>query len=294
MSDRTNRATEEKLKYETSFETPIADTQPKCNSMAEEMVYQASRAAQIAAVQPTPEDIIRRYRQSKRWRLFPKEYMFHAMGDIRGKKILDFGCGEGELSTQLAKLGALVTGIDISPELIEIANKRAELDHVAENVQFHVADVLKSPPQPAHFDILICYAVLHHVDINQTFPILLHAVKPGGLVIIVEPIALSPNLQKLRDALPVNKDASPGEHQINPSELSFILRWVQPFQIKYFNLFTRLSRFLPHTETGDIVDRPAVKCVLLSLLWIDRLLIASLPFLQKYSGQVVIAGYKPS
>jgi 2-polyprenyl-3-methyl-5-hydroxy-6-metoxy-1,4-benzoquinol methylase len=55
---------------------------------------------------------------------FPLEYAFHLLGDVRGKSVLDLGCGSGESVVILAHLGAKVLGIDISPDLIAIAEQR--------------------------------------------------------------------------------------------------------------------------------------------------------------------------
>lgn len=44
--------------------------------------------------------------------------------DLRGKDVLDAGCGEGYLARVLAQRGAQVIGIDLSPRLIEIARKK--------------------------------------------------------------------------------------------------------------------------------------------------------------------------
>ena len=46
--------------------------------------------------------------------------------DIRGKKILDLGCGTGVLSKILKNRGAMVSGIDISPKMIEIAKRNSK------------------------------------------------------------------------------------------------------------------------------------------------------------------------
>lgn len=259
----------------------------------EELGYQAARAARISALEPTPQYIFDRYRENRHWRLFPKEYMFKVLGGLNGKTVLDFGCGEGELTTQLAKFGAFVTGVDISPELIQIARNRSQLDGVSDRVQFHVGDVLESPPHAEYFDILICNAVLHHLDLRKTVPVLMRCVKPGGIAIFVEPIALSPSLQKFRDMLPVKKDVSPGEHQLNGSDLAFIREQIESPRTKYFDCLGRLSRFLPHFNQID-QGHPLTKFAAVLLLSIDRFLIETFPLLRRYSGMFVILGRKPA
>src|SRR6267378_3870743 len=55
---------------------------------------------------------------------YPLEYSFYLLGDVRGKTVLDLGCGSGEIP--LVRHGANVIGIDISPELVELAAKRLD------------------------------------------------------------------------------------------------------------------------------------------------------------------------
>ncbi|HVB34918.1 MAG TPA: glycosyltransferase [Patescibacteria group bacterium] len=80
--------------------------------------------------------------------------LFRSLGPLSGKEILDVGCGEAELSTQLARLGASVTGVDISPELVEVARQRAVADGVR--------DILETPLPEERFDLAACSAVLRH------------------------------------------------------------------------------------------------------------------------------------
>ncbi|PUB17426.1 magnesium protoporphyrin IX methyltransferase [Yoonia sediminilitoris] len=63
--------------------------------------------------------------------------------DLRGARILDAGCGTGAMSVELAKRGAEVVGVDISPALIEIAQKRmpANLD---QHITFVSGDMLEA------------------------------------------------------------------------------------------------------------------------------------------------------
>src|ERR1700681_2946603 len=90
------------------------------------------RVAEQQAHQVLPIDTLalERYGASCPRRRFNKEFRFRVLGDLRGKAVLDVGCGDGSNSVLLAKLGALVTGIDLSPKSIELARRKAEISHV--------------------------------------------------------------------------------------------------------------------------------------------------------------------
>ncbi len=61
--------------------------------------------------------------------------------DLSGARVLDAGCGAGQMTLELARRGAEVTAVDISPSLIEIARKRLPGD-LAGRVRFHAGDML--------------------------------------------------------------------------------------------------------------------------------------------------------
>src|SRR5215470_59039 len=104
------------------------------------------------------------------------------LGDVSGLTVLDAGCGEGYLSRILAHRGASVTGIDISPRLIEIAYAK----HPEGTITYQVANL--SQPLPAykqHFDLVVSHLVLNDVYDYQGFLSTLRAVtKPGGRLVL--------------------------------------------------------------------------------------------------------------
>ena len=76
---------------------------------------------QAEALSPIDPLAFRRYSSPSLRKRFKEEFRFRILGDMRGKRVLDVGCGEGSNSLMLAKLGAQVTGIDISPRSIDVA-----------------------------------------------------------------------------------------------------------------------------------------------------------------------------
>ena len=263
------------------------------SNLSSELSYQRNRAIQIDKILRTNDCVVERSRRHRRWRLFAKELIFKALGDVRGKRILDFGCGEGHLATQLGRLGARVIGIDISPELIALAERRAEMDGVQHSVEFKVCDILESLPDNEAFDFVVCTDALHHVDLPSVVQRLYSCLKPGGKLVAKEPICFSPWFQTIRDRLPIEKLASPGDRQLNLQDLLCIRGIFPNSQITYFNLFGRFSRFFP---CANKIDKGHVftKAGLAALMRLDRFLIDAMPFLYRFYGELVVVAEKPN
>jgi SAM-dependent methyltransferase len=64
---------------------------------------------------------------------------------VTGKRVLDLGCGSGEVSLVAASLGANVTGLDIVPEMVAIASREAERAGLGPRTTFRVFDVVSQP-----------------------------------------------------------------------------------------------------------------------------------------------------
>ncbi len=57
-------------------------------------------------------------------------------GDVRGKTICDIGCGSGRFVTEFAKRGAArVTGVDVAPDMLKLAQGLVERDGVADEMR---------------------------------------------------------------------------------------------------------------------------------------------------------------
>jgi 2-polyprenyl-6-hydroxyphenyl methylase/3-demethylubiquinone-9 3-methyltransferase len=102
--------------------------------------------------------------------------------DIAGKEILDVGCGGGILSEGLQKSGAQVTGIDLAPELIDVAKTHAQSADLTVNYREISVEKL-AEERPESFDFVTCMEMLEHVpDPASVVSACARLVKPGGKV----------------------------------------------------------------------------------------------------------------
>jgi len=98
-------------------------------------------------------------------------------------KILDVGCGTGEVDLGLAKKGRDILAIDNNPKSIEIAQKRAV--KFKANVKFKVYDFVKNNLPKKYYDFIIASGSLHHTaEPEQNFTKLVNSLKKGGYIII--------------------------------------------------------------------------------------------------------------
>ncbi len=102
--------------------------------------------------------------------------------DIVGKRIVDVGCGGGILTEGLARAGADALGIDLSEELLDIAELHSLESGVSVKYQKISAEQLASE-QPESFDHVTCMEMLEHVpDPGSIIKACSQMVKPGGMV----------------------------------------------------------------------------------------------------------------
>jgi len=106
-----------------------------------------------------------------------------------GTRVLDVGCGVGRWSTLLAARGGLVTGMDLSPTMIDESQRRAKAMGVANRCRFLVQD-LAQLDAGEKFDLIVGVTVLQHILEPQA---LRSAVKrmsdhlaPGGRMVLLE------------------------------------------------------------------------------------------------------------
>ncbi|MEZ0373685.1 MAG: class I SAM-dependent methyltransferase [Candidatus Sericytochromatia bacterium] len=115
-------------------------------------------------------------------RLNSDPVLWRLLGETAGQAVLDAGCGTGYLSRQLAARGAIVTGIDISPEMIAIARAKGP-----ESIGYAVDDLtsLETLPDQSFDAIVSNYVLMDLPDLDGAAAALQRVLRPGGRVVLV-------------------------------------------------------------------------------------------------------------
>ncbi len=102
---------------------------------------------------------------------------------LKGRRVLDIGCGGGILADAMARKGANVLGIDLATKALKVAKLHA-LEAQTEGVEYReVSAEALADQQPESFDVVTCMEMLEHVpDPSAIVKACATLVKPGGHV----------------------------------------------------------------------------------------------------------------
>lgn len=107
-------------------------------------------------------------------------------------RVLELGCGRGYLALEMARHGHDVHAVDVSSESIAIAKKIAKENPYKKNfgsLAYEVGDIMQTDFEKNKYDAVIFFRTLHHIPrIHVLLKKVYYAVKPGGRLIISEPL----------------------------------------------------------------------------------------------------------
>jgi 2-polyprenyl-3-methyl-5-hydroxy-6-metoxy-1,4-benzoquinol methylase len=178
------------------------------------------------------------------------DFVFARLGDVTGKRILEVGCGSGNISTYLALRGANAVGVDVSAGMLALARRRADVNGVSASVELLEAPIEDLDEPAESFDAVIANQVLHHLDLPRAMPNIARLVGDRGVAVFVEPVLLVPEwVRSLRYSRLVtrvfpSRADTPDERSIDMHDLATIREAFACTQTHPFQLTTRVQNFI--------------------------------------------------
>lgn len=134
---------------------------------------------------------------------FDSSYDYREYYDVRGKHVLDYGCGSGTATFKALEDGASrVSAFDISEAELRTARQRAEALGVSDKVDFFVGDAHDLDLPDDSFDVIVGVAILHHLDLEAALREIHRLLKPDGRALFSEPQLANPLLKLWRFMTP--------------------------------------------------------------------------------------------
>ena len=192
-----------------------------------------------------------------------------------GMTVLELGCGTGTFTRELARSGAEVVAIDVSPELLEIARANSS----APNVQYQIQNAYALSYAEGMFDSVVGSSVLHHLEIKEALGSMYRVLKPAGTIYFTEPNMLNPQIAIQKNVPWIKRKLGD-----SPDETAFF-RWP-------------LRRLLEQTGFRDVrIDPFDFLHPKMPVAMIDRMnalgqFLESVPFISEFAGSLYIRAIK--
>ena len=221
------------------------------------------------------------------------------LGDLKGKKVLDVGCGAGEAAVYFAKQGAVSTATDISNGMLRVVEDVARYHSVT--VETKQCSAERLPFDDNTFDVVYSGNLLHHVDLETTLVDMKRVLKPGGIIVSWDPLAHNPLINVYRRmAMDVR---TPDEHPLSMDDVKLFkqhFRGVKSRCFWFFSLwifinFKLCERIDPNKERywkKIILEHKRLEPIYSRLEKLDRIFLSIFPYFRKHCWNIAVFGRK--
>lgn len=210
-------------------------------------------------------------------------YARSLLGDIDGKIIVDFGCGNGQFTVDLIGSNSTLLAFDISGRMLQAA--RAFLTAIANERGCRLAFQQMAAEQlgyrPESVDAIFGVSILHHLDIPLALNEIKRVLKPGGRAVFVEPLNHNPTAKLYRLLTPDRH--SEVESPLDYSIFQLLENHFQEVQHKEFYLFSLFSAIFALANNKSLFNYS------MSLLFrLDEQLMNKAPWTRRHAWLTVI------
>jgi SAM-dependent methyltransferase len=218
--------------------------------------------------------------------------MLRSAGQLQHQRVLEIGCGSGDLAIRLANAGADLTVLDISQRSVETTHERVKQFAKGASIRTVVAPAEATGLPAGSFDLVLGNRVIHHLDVALATTEIARLLAPSGRALFVENSGLNPLLMLARQHfvghLGIPRFGTEDEHPLTERDFDQFRR-----RFKHVELLFPSFRFL------DLIDRQVFryKSSIVSRVCssFDATIDRWLPVCRRYGYLVVIevAGPRP-
>lgn len=203
------------------------------------------------------------------------------LGDYRGKKILDYGSGTGQIGVFFALTGAQVRGFDVSAKAVEVANRRAAVNGVASAARFEVMTAGDLQYGDETFDFAVGRWILHHLE-KEELPRcgaeLWRVLKKGAKAFFIEPLGHNPLIEWIRKHPFYSSGGYESDYEstMKTKEILAMGRLFEQTRVHEFHLLYMLKRVIRGRRILKVLKAA------------DKILLRAFRPLKRFCGECVI------
>ena len=212
-----------------------------------------------------------------------REYEQKLLDNSKNAQVIEYGCGKGSYAFKIAKNQAKsVTGIDISPVALEIAEQQARVENLQDEIAFKIMNAENLEFAPSSHDLICGSGILHHLDLALAIDSITKVLKPEGKAVFLEPLGHNFLINLYRRLTPSIR--SEDEHPLLEKDLKAIQGNFKQTKIHYFYLTSLIASL--------IAGKPGFKTLLRGCEFIDSILL-KLPVIRQQAWLVLIELEQP-
>jgi 2-polyprenyl-3-methyl-5-hydroxy-6-metoxy-1,4-benzoquinol methylase len=215
-----------------------------------------------------------------------REYVGSIMPELKGKKVLDYGAGDGWNTICFAKGDAEVWAIDISDKAIELIKKKARKNSVEFAVKAEVRNCYETGFENNMFDIIYGGGILHHLDMDLAGRELGRILKSSGIAIFREPYRETKMMDVVKRIilLFIKKrvsETTEKEAPLKGNKIKKLKNYFECVSLEYFDALSSLNLFIHSQKIKKLLGK------------VDQLLIRKVPGFAKLCRTVIIELREP-